>query len=98
MITEDDFTWKLPKPRSTGIVRGRTEEEEEEDDKHVLKYVSGVDVSFSKDDPSVACGTVVVLDIGNLEVVYDDYSVFRLQTPYVSGFLAFREVYPFPNC
>ena len=95
MVTEDDFTWKLPKPTSTATVRGRIEEG---DDKHVLKYVGGVDVSFSKDDPSVACGTIVVLDLGTLEVVYDDYSVVRLQTPYVPGFLALREVCPFPNC
>ncbi|XP_034682625.1 endonuclease V isoform X2 [Vitis riparia] len=88
LVTEDDFTWKLPKPTSTATVRGRIEEG---DDKHVLKYVGGVDVSFSKDDPSVACGTIVVLDLGTLEVVYDDYSVVRLQTPYVPGFLAFRE-------
>ncbi|KAL6344826.1 hypothetical protein AAG906_002732 [Vitis piasezkii] len=88
LVTEDDFTWKLPKPTSTATVRGRIEEG---DDKHVLKYVGGVDVSFSKDDPSVACGTIVVLDLGTLEVVYDDYSVVRLQTPYVPGFLALRE-------
>ncbi|CAL5421935.1 unnamed protein product [Camellia sinensis] len=87
LVTEDDFTWKLPTDTNTatasalggGEVCG------------VLKYVGGVDISFSKDDPSIACGTLVVLDLLTLEVVYDDFSVVRLHIPYVPGFLAFRE-------
>ncbi|KAK7845502.1 endonuclease v [Quercus suber] len=50
LVTEDDFSWKLSK-----------ENEEEED--VLLRYVGGVDISFSKEDTSVACGTLVVLDI-----------------------------------
>lgn len=63
----------------------------------MLKYVGGVDISFAKDNPSIACGTLVVLDLQTLEVVYEDYSVVTLHIPYVPGFLAFREVKPFPS-
>ncbi|XP_052170247.1 uncharacterized protein LOC127786696 isoform X6 [Diospyros lotus] len=83
LITEDDFTWKLPnnEEKTDQLVSGVV----------LLKYVGGVDISFSKDDPSVACGALVVVDLHTLEVVYDDYSVSRLNIPYIPGFLAFRE-------
>ncbi|GAB4854083.1 hypothetical protein Ancab_022665 [Ancistrocladus abbreviatus] len=83
LVTEDDFTWKLPSEQTGGGGGG--------DRKGVLKYVGGVDISFSKEDPSIACGTLVVLDLQSLNIVYDDYSVVRLQIPYIPGFLAFRE-------
>ncbi|KAH7847015.1 hypothetical protein Vadar_020812 [Vaccinium darrowii] len=89
LVTEDDFRWQLPTTTTgttttTAIGGG-------ECCFGVLKYVGGVDISFAKDDPSVACGTLVVLDLQTLEVVYDDYSVVTLHIPYVPGFLAFRE-------
>ncbi|KAF3446021.1 hypothetical protein FNV43_RR11199 [Rhamnella rubrinervis] len=87
LITEDDFTWKIARPGS-----GTTGEfMEEEVVGEVLKYVGGVDISFSKEGPSVACGTLVVLDLHSLQVVYEDFSLVTLQVPYVPGFLAFRE-------
>ncbi|KAL7196098.1 hypothetical protein ACSBR1_036176 [Camellia fascicularis] len=87
IVTEDDFTWKLPTYTNTATASALGGAEV----CGVLKYVGGVDVSFSKDDPSIACGTLVVLDLLTLEVVYDDFSVVRLHIPYVPGFLAFRE-------
>lgn len=69
----------------------REEAETSETCDEILKYVGGVDLSFSKDDPSVACGTLVVLDIANLNVLYQDSSVVKLHIPYIPGFLAFRE-------
>ncbi|WOL20580.1 Endonuclease V [Canna indica] len=57
-----------------------------------LKYIGGVDISFLKEDPSVACGALVVLDGETLEVVHEEFDVTRLQVPYVPDFLAFREV------
>lgn len=56
-----------------------------------LKYVGGVDMSFAKDDASLACAALVVLDLATLQVVYEDFAVVRLEVPYVPGFLAFRE-------
>ncbi|KAL1830542.1 hypothetical protein ACET3Z_000193 [Daucus carota] len=82
LVTEDDFTWKL-----ASKMRGADEGESCE----VLKYVGGVDLSFSKEEQSVACATLVVLDLKSLEIVYQDSSVVRLSVPYVPGFLAFRE-------
>lgn len=71
-----------------------------------LRYVGGVDVSFAKDDPSIACGALVVVDLlrraqcgeseGAPGVVHEVYDVVRLTVPYVPGFLAFREVSPRP--
>ncbi|XP_065855189.1 uncharacterized protein [Euphorbia lathyris] len=78
LIEEDDFEWKLPNSSS------------EKD--AVIKYVGGVDVSFLKEDPSVACGSLVVLDLRTHQIVYEDYSLVRLRVPYIAGFLAFREV------
>jgi hypothetical protein len=79
LIKEDNFAWKLP-PSTSQI--GSQE----------LRYVGGCDISFSKHDPSLACGTLVVLDFHTLEVVYQDFSLVTLSVPYVAGFLAFREV------
>lgn len=81
LVTGDDFTWKV---RKGG--------DEEEESCEVLKYIGGVDLSFLKDDPSVACATLVVLDLKSLEIVYQDSCIVRLSVPYVPGFLAFREV------
>lgn len=78
LITEDDYTWKL----------GETEEAY---GVQLLKYIGGVDISFSKDDPSVACGTLVVLNFETLDVVYEDSSIVKIDVPYVPGFLGFRE-------
>ncbi|GLU01100.1 hypothetical protein SLE2022_184250 [Rubroshorea leprosula] len=77
LVTEDDFSWKLLPSQSP--------------EEQAVKYVGGVDVSFSKDDPSIACGCLVVLDFHSLQLLYHDYATVSLQVPYVPGFLAFRE-------
>lgn len=79
LVVEDDFTWKL------------TLEGGGDDKLGELKYVGGVDISFSKDDPSIACATLVVLNLRSLDVVYTDFSLTTLDIPYIPGFLAFRE-------
>ncbi|KAH0915435.1 hypothetical protein HID58_029881 [Brassica napus] len=79
LITHDDFPWKLP---------SSTEHPQRSE---TLKYVGGVDISFSKDDSSVACACLVVLELPSLRVVHNELSLIRLQVPYVPGFLAFRE-------
>ncbi|KAL9177213.1 hypothetical protein ABFS82_01G044500 [Erythranthe guttata] len=92
LITEDRFNWKLPTTKDHFF----TGTEEQNQDSHsgesqTLKYVGGVDLSFSKVDPSIACATLVVLDFSTLESVYEDYAIVELRVPYVPGFLAFRE-------
>ncbi|XP_063455525.1 endonuclease V isoform X1 [Pan paniscus] len=57
-----------------------------------LQRVGGVDVSFVKGDSVRACASLVVLTFPELEVVYEESRMVSLTAPYVSGFLAFREV------
>ncbi|XP_054545259.1 endonuclease V isoform X2 [Talpa occidentalis] len=57
-----------------------------------LRRVGGVDVSFARGDRARACASLVVLSFPALEVVYEDCRMVSLTAPYVSGFLAFREV------
>uniref|UniRef100_A0A0E0LED3 peptidylprolyl isomerase n=1 Tax=Oryza punctata TaxID=4537 RepID=A0A0E0LED3_ORYPU len=85
LILEDDFGWTLPS-------MGSNSDQSNTDTKGNLKYIGGVDISFSKEDPSTACAALVVLDAGTLEVVHEEFDVVRLQVPYIPGFLAFREV------
>ncbi|XP_021889342.1 endonuclease V isoform X2 [Carica papaya] len=88
LITKDDFPWKLPAKASSPSSSSSMQAEKGEE---VLKYVGGVDMSFSKQDPSVACGYLVILELPSLRVVYEDCSLVKLRVPYVPGFLAFRE-------
>lgn len=57
-----------------------------------LRRVGGVDVSFVKGDGARACASLVVLSFPELQVLYEDCRMVSLTAPYVSGFLAFREV------
>nr|XP_012613260.2 endonuclease V isoform X2 [Microcebus murinus] len=57
-----------------------------------LQRVGGVDVSFVKGDSVSACASLVVLSYPELKVVYEESRMVSLTAPYVSGFLAFREV------
>lgn len=57
-----------------------------------LQKVGGVDVSFVKGDSVRACASLVVLSYPELKVMYEDSRMVGLKAPYVSGFLAFREV------
>eukprot|EP00069_Balaena_mysticetus_P019835 bmy_12554T0 len=57
-----------------------------------LQRVGGVDVSFVKGDSVSACASLVVLSYPEPEVMYEDCRMVSLTGPYVSGFLAFREV------
>ncbi|CAN0203522.1 unnamed protein product, partial [Scytosiphon promiscuus] len=60
-----------------------------------LRLVGGVDISFVKGSEQNACATLVVLEFPSLETVYEAYERVTMHHPYVSGFLAFREVkYP----
>ncbi|XP_024005082.1 endonuclease V isoform X1 [Eutrema salsugineum] len=79
LIAYDDFPWKLSS--SLELPQGS----------EMLNYVGGVDMSFSKEDPSIACACLVVLELPSLRVVHHDFSLLRLHVPYVPGFLAFRE-------
>ncbi|KAH0450130.1 hypothetical protein IEQ34_020822 [Dendrobium chrysotoxum] len=82
VVLEDDFTWTISPQSSCLDQVGNVES---------LQYIGGVDVSFVKEDPSLACGALVVLNAYTLNVVHEEFEVVRLKVPYVPGFLAFRE-------
>lgn len=88
LITEDEFSWNLPINFND---YGTKEDQDSSECGEILKYVCGVDLSFSKTDSSVACATLVVLDMTTLEVIYEDSAVVELRVPYIPGLLAFRE-------
>lgn len=82
LVLKDDFSWKIhPVVASNGKSGGE----------NILRYIGGVDLSFSKDDSSIACGVLVVVELDTLCVVYEDFDIVHLTMPYVPGFLAFRE-------
>jgi hypothetical protein len=97
LVLTDDFSWKLITTssndedsvavNSSGIL-----------DQSKLRYVSGVDLSFSKLDESIACAALVVMDLEIMQVVYEDFDTVKLTMPYIAGFLTFREVLSLSLC
>lgn len=69
----------------------KTEDENWKSEKKSLKYVGGVDISFKKNS-NLSCAGLVILDYPSLKLVYEDYIIDDIDVPYISGFLAFREV------
>lgn len=57
-----------------------------------LRLVGGVDISFIKGSDENACATLVILEYPSLQTVYEVHSRVTMPLPYISGFLAFREV------
>ena len=57
-----------------------------------IRYVGGLDISFSKTDDSKGCAYVTIYDLSNNKIVYEDHKLCSLNVPYVSGFLGFREI------
>ncbi|XP_041072503.1 endonuclease V-like isoform X1 [Carcharodon carcharias] len=56
-----------------------------------LERIGGVDLSYIKGDEVNACSSLVVLTYPDLKVVYEECKMICLNTPYIPGFLAFRE-------
>lgn len=54
------------------------------------KLFGGVDISFGENKSAVA----VYVVMKNNEIIYKDHVFFQLTVPYVSSFLAFREIEP----
>ncbi|KAH9509910.1 hypothetical protein Btru_044598 [Bulinus truncatus] len=57
-------------------------------------YIGGVDISFIKGNNVDACASLCVVRMPDLELVYQKMEMIQLTQPYISGFLAFREVPP----
>jgi len=58
-----------------------------------VSLVAGADISFSRKDPRLFAG-VVLMKIPEMEIVEERWAVAEPLFPYVPGFLAFREVPP----
>ncbi|XP_045155821.1 endonuclease V isoform X1 [Echinops telfairi] len=85
--------WKREQARlKARVVDWDTEAWQRNPDFSGLQRVGGVDVSFVKGDSVNACASLVVLSYPELKVVYEECRMVNLKAPYVSGFLAFREV------
>ena len=59
-----------------------------------LQYVGGVDVSFSEHTPNLACAVLAILSFPDLHLLHTCHEDVYVTEPYISGFLAFREVIP----
>jgi deoxyinosine 3'endonuclease (endonuclease V) len=58
-------------------------------------FYGGVDVSFPTDEKDPAVAVYVIIDAQQTnKIIYQDYKYFDLQVPYISSFLAFREIEP----
>lgn len=56
-----------------------------------LKYIAGMDLSFSKTNQKKYVSYITVLSFPELKSVYEDFEIGETDVPYVPGFLAFRE-------
>ncbi|KAK3728531.1 hypothetical protein QZH41_011614, partial [Actinostola sp. cb2023] len=63
-----------------------------------LRLVGGLDISFPKGDLSHACPCFVVLSYPEQEIIYQDIEFVHLTAPFVTEYLAFREVKFFVAC
>ena len=58
-----------------------------------LDLVAGVDISAAKQDTDVACAALVIYSCKLKIAVYEETEMLDIsRQPYISGFLAFREV------
>jgi len=67
-----------------------------EDQFDEIKLIGGLDISFVKDSDN-ACVTLSIMSYPDLKLVHHMSKMVLLKYPYVSGFLAFREVEHFIN-
>lgn len=90
IIRHDLFEWFLPNRQQER--EGKAQRETPAGDKRPLHRVAGVDVSFFKENNTEACAMLVVLEFPSMRVLYKDKEMVELKMPYISGFLAFREI------
>lgn len=57
-----------------------------------LHHIGGVDISFDKARPPLACAMLTILSFPSLEVLHSSSAMVEMTEPYIPGFLAFREV------
>jgi len=50
-----------------------------------LELVGAMDISFLKENPLIACCTLVVCNIPQLKVIYEDSQMVEMSIPYMPG-------------
>ena len=86
LILQDTEPWQL----SRRVYNPATDSNADRNES--LRYVAGVDISFS--DDGRGCSGLFVFNLSdNMKLVYEDadQELIEMTQPYVSGFLAFRE-------
>jgi len=78
IISTDDFDWSSDLSNLQG--------------KKPLRLVGGLDMSLSKKDEELMCGVLVVCEFPSMKIVYEDFQFYKIDVPYVPGFLAYREL------
>ena len=63
-----------------------------EDQIDELKYIGGVDISFDKDNNQIGIVCLSILEWPSLKTIHDEYQQIQTNVPYISGYLAFREI------
>ncbi|KAJ1823384.1 hypothetical protein LPJ60_001591 [Coemansia sp. RSA 2675] len=58
----------------------------------MLERIGGVDISYPRNSPSRAVVALTVLAYPSLDILYDVCTEVPIATPYIAGFLAFREM------
>ena len=76
LVLSDEHEWQVENPKKPKY----------------LKYVAGLDVSYSKIDFQRAVAALVICEYPSMRVLYDDYEFDTASVPYIPGFLAFKEV------
>lgn len=85
--------WDLDRPDAAELQRELAGKLEHPPLGELPELVAGADVSFSKRDPMLHAG-VVVLRLPGLETVEERWVSREVAFPYVPGFLSFREIPP----
>jgi endonuclease V len=57
-----------------------------------IRYIGGLDISFDKHDEQNACAYLTIFDLQTNTIIYEDYKLCKMEIPYISGFLGFREI------
>lgn len=58
-----------------------------------LKMIGAIDISYSKTNEQKGIAYIAVFSYPNMKIVYEDYSTnLDIESPYIPGFLAFKEI------
>ena len=91
LITTDSHSWNINFNNNKNSINQTNNNSINTNNKEELKYIAGMDISASKKYPNIAISALVICD-KNLNIVYENYKLVKMEEPYIPGFLAFREV------